>query len=292
MKMLVCMAGLPYEVAEEVKGLSAAVFTEDKDNTPIVKPIKPPYAFRDGMSEAYLNELAERISELNPREDAAVLLVYVAYEGEATLGFLKRFFPFALAAPLDPFYPDRFPKHERRKALRNYVDNMKTVVERLRGRAHVVRDVFSGQNFTPLLLPLRNFHSDVLAAQIEELFYGLGTIEDPRDRLERSKQAILAQHPLHRLASHTPFFQDNRQLRFKSPGKNRHGMARLIGEGHDHRCLIGARVRLGGPFDPLFHYDCEYERRNVDKTYANCHGASAEPAVKTHVNIAPSDAIR
>ena len=151
---------------------------------------------------------------------------------------------------------------------------------------------YSAAVFTPLLLPLSNFRSDVLAPQIRTLFDSLGTAENPRVEPGVSKDAILTQHPVNRREGHTPFFQDSRNLRFKSPGRDRHGRARLCGEGHENRCLLNSRVRLGGPFDALFHYDCEYERGGVDRIYPNCHGADAEPAVRTHVNIAPNDAIR
>ena len=78
----------------------------------------------------------------------------------------------------------------------------------------------------------------------------------------------------------------------RPPGTDRHGAARLVGVGHKAYCLINGRVRLGGPFDALLHYDCDYERGAVDRKYLNCHGAPQEPAKATHVNIAPSDAIR
>jgi hypothetical protein len=292
MKIMVCVAGLPHEVVEELHRLSPAMLTEDKTNPPIARPVIPPYMYRDGMSDAYHAELAKRLKELAPREDAAIILAYVAYEGTATSRFVRCFFPFAVTAPLKPFYPLRSPKQVRRHELRDYVDHVKEVIKQLRAHIRVVRDVFSGQNFTPLLLPLSNFRSDVLTPQITTLFHALGTAADPRRELDVSRHAILAHHPLQKLEGHTPYFQDDRKLRFKSPGRDRHGMARSSRDGHQNRCLINSRVRLGGPFDALFHYDCEYERGGVGRIYPNCHGADTEPAARTHVNIAPNDAIR
>jgi hypothetical protein len=69
-------------------------------------------------------------------------------------------------------------------------------------------------------------------------------------------------------------------------------MARLQGQGHLPECLISARVRLGGPFDSRFHFDCEYEKKGLDPIYPNCHGADTAPAANSHVNIAPSDYVR
>ena len=153
MKFFVCVAGLPREVVVELKGRSPARFTEDKGNKLILRPVKQPYSYRDGMSDAYLEKLAGRFYGLSSREDVSVVLAYVDYGKEATSRFLRNFFPFALSAPLDPFYPDSSPKNERRRGLLRYVGKIERVVDGLRDRARVVRDVLSGQNFTPLLLP-------------------------------------------------------------------------------------------------------------------------------------------
>lgn len=293
--MLVCIAGLPQEAVEEIHQRSAAVFTEEKANTPIIRPVRQPYSYRDGMADAYLEELKRRFETLPVRQDATVLLAYVAYDGDLTKRFVDAFFPFALAAPLQPFYPDAAAKHERRLKIRLCVNLVEKVVAGLRERARVVRDLLSGQNFSPLLLPLRNFRSNILAPLILDLFQRLGTSPDPRAILQDARSTLLASYPLHRLkdrGQHMPYFQDDRSLRFKSPGRNRHGMARIVAEGHRPSCLIASRVRLGGPFDPLFHYDCEHEGGSIDRHYPNCHDRCVEPSASTHVNIAPNDAIR
>jgi hypothetical protein len=298
MKIMVCVAGLPVEVVDELRRRSPASFTEDKANPPIVRPVKLPYTYRHGMSDAYLGELANRLEGPFRQEHVAILLAYVDYGDEANSLFVRRFFPFALTAPIRPFYPNSAPPHERRHNFLRYVDDIEAVVAGLRVRARAVRNFLSGvENHTPLLLPLRNFQSNVLKPQIERLFYDRGTVENLRAELDKAKKAILDSHPLQRLqgrGEHKSFFQDDRDLRFKSPGRNRHGMARLVDREHGHEpcCLINSRVRLGGPFDALFHYDCDYERGGVDPSYPNCHGADAGPAHTTYVNIAPSDAIR
>ena len=103
MRFFVCIAGLPIEAAEEVAKDSSAIFTGEKGNSPIVKPIREPFAYRPGMSEYYHDELARRISQVSPGDDVGVVLVYVNYQG-STRQFLQHFFPFAITAPVDPFY--------------------------------------------------------------------------------------------------------------------------------------------------------------------------------------------
>lgn len=295
MRIMTCIAGLPIEVAQELQRRSPAKFTGDNAQPPIVRPIKQPYGYRNGMSESYLSELANRLEMLNPKDEVSVLLAYVAYDAESTARFVDCFFPFALSAPLQPFFPNQPPKHERRNALIRYCDEIELAVRSLRERARVVRDVLSGQNFTPLLLPLRNFRSEALLPCIRELYENLGTIDNPRPALMDARNSLLQRYPVQRLIGDrimSAYFQDDRHLRFRSPGSNRHGMARLVGRGHEPTCLIGSRVRLGGPFDALFHYDCDYEHGRVDRSYRNCHNQETSPAAATHVNIAPNDAVR
>jgi hypothetical protein len=247
------------------------------------------------MADAYLQELSKRIARLPGTADVSVVLAYADYGGEATTEFVRRFFPFSLIGCVQPFYPNAAAKNERRSALVRYVDDLERRLGELRDRARVVRDVLSGRNFTPLLLPLRNFESEVLAPQIDGLFQDLAIVADPRASLNDAAAAILSDHPLREEAlgkKRKRWFEDDRKLRFRSPGSDRHGMARLQGQGHLPECLIAARVRLGGPFDSRFHFDCEYEKRGLDAAYPNCHDASTAPAAKSHVNIAPSDYVR
>ena len=295
MQFLVCIAGLPQEAVDEIRARPAARFTDDKHNSPIARPVRRPFEFRDGMCDGYLQDIEKRLKAMPATAEASIILIYVDYQNGGTERFLRRFYPFALTGAVGPFYPNAQQKKERRSALLEFVDEIELRLADLRSRARIVRDVLSGQNFTPLLLPVRNFQSAILKAQVDVLFSTLGTAADPRASLNEASAAIRERHPLQQRGigkQRDRWFEDDRQLRFKSPGRNRHGMARVVGEGHRPECLIGGRVRFGGPFDSQFHYDCEYERRAVDPIYPNCHDADTAPAVNTHVNIAPSDYIR
>lgn len=291
MKTFVCLAGFPTAVIDAVAQRPAARFTGDNDNPPIARALREPYAYRFGMADFYLEELAKRIRALNIKDEASVVVAYAAYGGAEMARFLKAFFPFALCTPIKPFYPDQTPKAERRHALLRHVDTIEAGVDAVKAKARVVRDTFSGQPMSPLLLPLGNFRSDIVQPTVTALFDALPTDANPRARLADASDAIVRDHPLQR-ADGTAFFEDDRKLRFKSPGTDKHGAARLVGEGHRAHCLINGRVRLGGPFDALFHYDCQYARGNVDREYPNCHGTLQEPSKATHANIAPSDAVR
>lgn len=296
MKILCCVAGFPQEVVEGVQSKPVERFTGVKDSRIIIKRIKEPFHFRDGMVAPFLADLAKEVSELNPRDEIAVVVTYADYDHAGTKAFVGRFFPFALCAPIAPFYPDAVPKGERRRALGSFISNLEDHVQTLVSKARIVRDQLSGQNFSPLLLPLCNFRSDVLVPSIGALYESLGVDNNPSARLEEVKSALLEAHPIRleetKGEKRKRFFEDNRSLRFHSPGSDRHGMARAMTERHNQRCLISARVRLGGPFDSQFHYDCCDRRGGVDRSYPNCHNEETRPANTDNVNIAPNDYIR
>jgi len=296
MKILCCVAGFPQEVVEAIQSRPVERFTGLKDSRIFIRRMKEPFHFRDGMAAPYLAELAKEVSALNPRDEIAVIVAYAGFDQPGTVGFVECFFPFALCAPITPFYPDAAPKNERRKALATFMGHLEDHVQALASKARIVRDKLSGQNFTPLLLPLNNFRSDILAPSISALFQSLGLDGNPAGRLDEVKEALLAAHPIKleegKGEKRKRFFEDGRSHRFHSPGSDRHGMARALVDGHNQKCLIGARVRLGGPFDSQFHYDCCDRRGGVDKSYPNCHHEETRPASTDNVNIAPNDYVR
>ncbi len=293
MRFLIGIAGLPCVAVDAVQAKSPARFTGAKDNPPIARAISAPYAYRNGMSEFYLNQFAKRLEQIAPKEEVGIGLVYAKHE-KTFERFVHAFYPFAVTAPFDPCYPETWEKDRRRAELARFEERLIDVVRRVRERILLMRDVLSGQNFSPLTLPLRNFRSDTLGPNILAIFEQLGTSDAAREMVERSRDAILERHPLRRLTDggNRRYFEDDRQLRFKSPGHDNHGVAHVVGDGHRPECLMNGRARLGAPIKAGFHYDCEYERRRVDSFYPNCHDAHVAPTNKTYVNISPSDAVR
>lgn len=293
MKHMICLAGFPRPVFDEITRTSAIQFTGDRTHPPIAKCMTEPFAYREGMADYYLEQLAQRIGDQKPTEDIGVGVICADY-GDSTARFLSAFFPFAIVATVEPIYLETFPKHLRRQTLSKYVKSLSDTAEDIRRRIAIVKDILSGNNFSPLTLPLRNFQSTHLRDSIEHLFHVLGSEGDVRGEVERIEAALNRQHPKRNLqdAKRTAYIEDDRRLRFKSPGTDKHAMVRKLAEGHSSSCLIGSRARLGGPLGHAFHYDCEYERGGVDRNYPNCHGANAEPFHSTHANIAPNDYVR
>jgi hypothetical protein len=293
-RFLLCIAGLPQEAVDRVKALSPALFTEAKTNLPIIRVLRGEFAYRDGMSDYFLGQLAERLEHIPPEEEVSIGLIYANHAGAAR--FLEAFFPFAVAVPVDPFYPSTWLKHERQARLAEVEALLVASAEQVRERILLMRDTLSGQKFSPLLLPLRNFRSDILEPAVREIFEQIGSGGADRAMVQGWSNAISESHPLTRVAIEKlpprPYFEDASRLRFMSPGTANHGVVRTIGEGHVPACLINGRVRLGAPIRSGFHYDCSYEKGGLDPHYPNCHAVDQAPASVTHVNISPNDAIR
>lgn len=250
-----------------------------------------PYAYRNGMSEFFLRQLAKRLEDISPSEDVGIGLAYVNYGGQREQ-FLRDFFPFAATTPIDPFYPETWERKSRRAERAKAIKSVIEAIDKLRGKMRMMRDVLSGQNFSPLTLPVRNFESEVLRSQIGATFDALRAEDVSRDTILNSTATILTKHPLRKSEDHKPFFEDDRGLRFRSPGSANHGVVRVVGIGHTASCLINGRVRLGGPLRAGFHYDCDHERGGLKATYPNCHDVQQASANGAYVNISPNDAIR
>lgn len=289
MQLLVCIAGLPQEALDEVSKRPPR-FSGSKANPPIAFPVRKSLAYLAGDEKRYHEALSEKISKFNPNDDAGIVVAYVNFPGASD--FIQKFFPFALVSPIEPFYYNCQEKSRRREALKNFLKTVEATTRELRSKSLVIKDYYSGNKFTHLTLPLRNFRSDHLKREMQTLFQELGYASNPRLLIQNSTTNLGQLYPLKRSSGHHQFFEDDRQLCFKSPGTARHGWNRGVSQGHDPSCHINSRVRLGGPLKANFHYDCSYLRRELDAFYLNCHDKQNSPAQTTHVNISPNDAIR
>lgn len=288
---LVCVAGFCDEVVDEIKARPAARFTEEAGNPPIIFPLRAPYIYDASLAEKYKAELCKRLSGIPHSDNVGIILILSAHRPDKTDQFIDDFFPFAFAREVAAFYPDRSPKDVRRNELKSAVTGLEQAARGARAAVRQIWDHFAGRNFSPLLLPVNNFHSDVLPAEVGFIYSNIGRATDPIGIIKNSSEAILGVHPIQNRGE-GKYFEDERRLRFFSPGKNRHGFARNLSEGHKVECFLSSRVRFGGGFDALFHYDCVPERGPLNRDYPNCHSEPTPPAANTHVNIAPNDYVR
>lgn len=173
-----------------------------------------------------------------------------------------------------------------------YVDYLILEARRSLDVGAVVRKHTNVQNLTPLLLPVKNFHSRHLTELLESLFWNLHSTDAPDDLINKATANFLSAHPRVRPPDADRHCLSDKVHYFKSPGKDRHGFFRnTTAESHGTECLLNARSRLGGTFPYKFHYDCVPVKGSVAGAYPNCHDPDVGSPRSTHINISPNDYI-
>ena len=140
------------------------------------------------------------------------------------------------------------------------------------------KEITECRNRTPLLLPIKNFHSKTLRSQLQDLQIDLANQSDKAAKATAVKKTIdliKIHHPLMKVddsKKKQPCFLDDRGIEFHSPGSALHGLPSPTGD-HPIDCLLGGYRRLGAPFHAAFHYDCvKGSRGNLKGSFHSCHG--------------------
>lgn len=258
-----------------------------------VKPVKDGN-YNQEQANAYIKDIYKAILnkiKMKEDEEVSVSLLYVDYKNQSTSQFIWRFFPFAMARPINPLaFEGKVSVNHRNASLNRYQNYLENELSEMIRRTKIVRGFTHIHNLTPLLLPINNFVSDKYKNIMRRLYEKLGTDGDPKALLEREIAAFVKYHPLTRPTGSQHYFSDDIHY-FKSPGRHRHGFYRPSRDpGHPEQCLLNARSRLGGSYSHDFHFDCQAKQGALNKHYPNCHNAPCEPK-KQHVNIAPNDYI-
>jgi len=241
-------------------------------------------------------KLAARVNALLGKEPAkaegGLGVIYLAHPWIDTTAFEAHLHPAVIGLRVDLPAPVVTDGTEGRiyinALLAGIAANVPWIV---RAVAAVRSELTSRRNRTPLLLPLRNFASDLLEPSIGRLARDLPTAEAPHDRLLAACKEIEALHP-YQARGPDKGFVDDTEIVFRSPGRDLHGgIWANAGEGHNVRCSLNGRFRLGGPIAPGFHFDCVRGDR-LTGDFRNCHDARAAYRGDPHLNIAPNDFVR
>lgn len=308
-KPLICIAGASGPVYERLckkryfpnkgeeincKEAKYASFTGNKKNPPIIHELENrggTICYKKDASDAFLDDLVKRLVGDCSDEQVGIGLVYVNYTGSGN--FIEKFYPFAITVPIDPFYPSTWQKNCERKEAKEIVKQLTDAAEFVRKRIRMMSNAVAGTKFSPFLLPLANFKSEILREGIRSIFDQIGKADFDSNFIKEISEKICAAH----LKEQNParkFFEDQRSLQFKNPGSANHGEMNEVINGHSNRCLINSRVRLGASIKKGFHYDCSYERRKIEGNYINCHADTINISSRKegYINISPSDSIR
>jgi hypothetical protein len=300
--VIVVLAGVPAAHFNRVQKLAPRIFGS---GTPLVAtPLLPDGSGRYRPDVAHAERLVTALikrtfpdGKLLEDGIGVLILTPKGFDGGA---FAETFRPFALTSTIA--LPEPVEIHGRRgdMSANNIAAALRVGFPPLaRAVRAVMTEVTARLNRTPLLLPLRNFSSDVLDPAIQALWQRLPTSADPASEIAAACRRIEARHPYGRIGgSSRRCFQDDRRIQFRSPARAHHGMAASKEPPHDQFCWLNGRARLGGRCTDGFHYDCIRDfsegRRELPLTakVSDCHGVPERLTGKPHINIAPNDFCR
>lgn len=240
--MIVLVAGLPaahfnriQKRAPRIFGAGVAFLSTSlrPDGDGVYRP--------DAAHAARLLEIMIQRVRQEPRilkDGAGVLLLRQA--GIDPGACARSFHPFALArtVPLaDVVQTQGRPGEMAANAIADSLRDTFTPLSR--AVAAMATEVETRLNRTPLLLPLRNFVSDLLVPTVSALWDALPNAAEPAAEIARACRAIEAKHPYGRIGgSNQRCFEDDRRIQFRSPARAHHGMAVTTDPPHNLNCLL------------------------------------------------------
>ena len=252
------------------------------------------YLLGPGHADRLLEELEKRL-ESSPNElDKGMGLLYLCSQWDDPASFAKRFYPFCATHPVKmpvPISRSGVPGQiTAKKIVRNLTEAGPSLIRAVAAMGTELRDRLKR---TPILLPIRNFSSSRLGESVDRLFFCLSGEKRPPEAIKQACEEFEKHHPFARVREiRKRCFVNNAHVQFRAPGRGMHGRPHLGAEGHNIRCYLSGRLRLGAPFLDTFHYDCMRARGALSGRFSNCHDTFGNYTGRPHLNIAPSDFIR
>lgn len=296
MMHLFVLAGIPEKYEKLIDGPTRKKIASERGKL-LVEPL--PVGLESPIYNAdYRTELLEQccdwVDERGLDEPYSISLLYAESKGVRVQNLIEDFFPFSLLAPF-PAPPVVATGNERRYEVNRLVNMLVPICTNLRTRTKIIHDhLTSRARRTPLLLPPQNFGSQNLDDALRTL-QAQAVHKNPLepfinriiDQIERTVERQRSGGRSH--------YVNEAGLVFTAPSRTEfHAHARRpeFGDEHQHTCFLRGRSRLGGSYNPRFHYDCHSVHGQLGAEYISCHGQSFRPPRSTHVNIAPNDNVR
>lgn len=257
-----------------------------------------------GSAPVYSKDYAQRferkfVEQLERRNEDVLRrlgfgVVYIESGSEVVDRLLTdTLFPSVLTAHVQ-WTPMRGSLTMQRASANELTSKLRNATARLKSALDVVFDeMVQRANRTPLLLPVQNFHSNVLKEALRDLQVTLVDQPEYKAGIGSAVERIRREHPVGRdevskLTRHV----DRRSVAFTAPGNARHGFARRGGD-HQPSCLLNGRRRLGVAYEHAFHYDCSPERGGALRgSFFGCHAGASDWKGDPHLNISPNDHVR
>lgn len=297
MRFVCGYAGIPSEIYDEIRAARARFCGEG------VSFLSVPLRTNDWYpkyTESHTNSFLKGFGALirndhqNALSDTGFALLYIRHDDVSTETFVGRFFPSTMCIEI-PWALDRTNDMTMRQSKNELITLLREATEQVRKAIPPLKkEIRERDARTPLLLPLKNFHSDLLVDEIKNLQEALVDEDDKLNVIVETVRTLERHHPLQApTKGYRKFFLDERNVQFRPPGTagSRHGFARGHGR-HPETCLLSGRRRLGAPYDPVFHYDCQKGTGNIHELFYGCHEEQAMLEGDPHLNVSPNDHVR
>lgn len=298
MNFIIGYAGLPSEVVSQltqkqklnITGVNAEFVTQSL----IAK--EGVISYTKSHANFFTKEFATRLScdHENLLKDTGFGLVYISYDQISTERFRNTFFPSLYAIEIEWNF-DKSSKETIRQSISELLELMRVATNRLKDAIPIIKkEITEADGRTPLLLPVKNFESKWLVANLIEVQKTLIFERDKNNHLKKLINKFVNYHPRTQPTDHRyqrQCFVDRKNIEFNPPGQDRHGFPRA-GFPHTDICFISGHRRLGAPYDHAFHYDCVRPGGNLKGDFWGCHSPKDKLEGKPHLNISPNDFVR
>ncbi len=160
----------------------------------------------------------------------------------------------------------------------------------------IEKEVQSGVNRTPLLLPVRAFGNDDVGNLLTLVRQETLNSEDPFGAVKNEIERFSTRFPRKAVAAdRRKYFVNKRGIVFKPHAGALHGSVDPEHfRDHDVECFPRASLRLGAGYESAFHYDCIAFRGGEFPTqWTGCHGQLIEiRGDRRYANVYPNDYVR
>ena len=199
-------------------------------------------------------------------------------------------FPFADKSIIE--FNDR-PKAAVGESVNTAIEMLREQAARAKKSLHAIeKEIQSAANRTPMLLPTRAFGGDAIDRFLRSLTANLLEAEDPFAEVREEVDRFCKRFPRRRFSDdRREYFINRKGIVFRTGGPS-HGASRPEFQGHhDIQCFPRSRLRLGGSFNPAFHYDCCASQGDLPSLWTGCHGQSISIR-RQYANVYPNDYAR
>jgi hypothetical protein len=297
--------GIPSSIFDSIEKRKTELVT-GKESEPVLIALKASEAqigrrhisrLQEIFKEKTINEFHGTNSGGNHISNIGFAVIYINGDSETSDLIDSAFFPSTLVLSIN-WSLTGINNNELNKSKNELVCLLSDATKRGRIALNAIgREVTEKRNRTPLLLPIKNFHSKKLQYLLTMLQERLAGLQDLTEKaameiVREIVKSFESKHPLIKIDAKQPCFLDTRNVEFHPPGTALHGLPRPT-EDHPITCFLGGYRRLGAPFHAAFHYDCmRGERKKLRDSFHSCHAEPSTIEGSPHLNIAPNDFVR